>query len=263
MTALIAAEWGLPDRAALGWFLLAWLGYGPLIQHLRSPGSITARLRGIRRAWMRAMLDRDNRITDASLIGHPMHSATFFASTTMIALVALLGMLGMLGMLGTMDRTHGAVEALAFTAKTSRPIVEAKVLLLFLVFAHAFLKLTWAIRQLNYGVALIGAAPSKPGPALRDAAADRTAAVLSLALGSFNAGVRGYYFALAALAWLLGPGAFALATTGMVAMLLWRQFGSDTAAAIRLSHTLLTDEAPGMAERDDAVGRGLVARGSA
>ena len=45
MTALIAAEWGLPDRAALGWFLLAWLGYGPLIQHLRSPGSITARLR--------------------------------------------------------------------------------------------------------------------------------------------------------------------------------------------------------------------------
>ena len=94
MTALIAAEWGLPDRAALGWFLLAWLGYGPLIQHLRSPGSITARLRGIRRAWMRAMLDRDNRITDASLIGHPMHSATFFASTTMIALVALLGMLG-------------------------------------------------------------------------------------------------------------------------------------------------------------------------
>ena len=123
MTALIAAEWGLPDRAALGWFLLAWLGYGPLIQHLRSPASITARLRGIRRAWMRAMLDRDNRITDASLIGHPMHSATFFASTTMIALVALLGMLG------NMDRTHGAVDALAFTAKASRPMVEAKVLL--------------------------------------------------------------------------------------------------------------------------------------
>ena len=259
MTALIAAEWGLPDRAALGWFLLAWLGYGPLIQHLRSPGSITARLRGIRRAWMRAMLDRDNRITDASLIGHPMHSATFFASTTMVALVALLGMLGMLG---NMDRTHGAVEALAFTAKTSRPMVEAKVLLLFLVFAHAFLKLTWAIRQLNYGVALIGAAPSKPGPALRDAAADRTAAVLSLALGSFNAGVRGYYFALAALAWLIGPGAFALATTGMVAMLLWRQFGSDTAEAIRLSHAVLAGEAPATDDGGGAIARVAVARGA-
>jgi uncharacterized membrane protein len=257
MTALIAAEWGLPDRAALGWFLLAWLGYGPLIQHLRSPASITARLRGIRRAWMRAMLDRDNRITDASLIGHPMHSATFFASTTMIALVALLGMLG------NMDRTHGAVEALAFTAKASRPMAEAKVLLLFLVFAHAFLKLTWAIRQLNYAVALIGAAPSKPGPARRHAAADRTAAVLSLALGSFNAGVRGYYFALAALAWLIGPGAFALATAGMVAMLLWRQFGSDTAEAIRLSHRVLAVEAPHTSDGGGAIGRGLVARGAA
>ena len=37
MTALIAPEWSLLDRAALGWFLLSWLGYGPFIQHLRSP----------------------------------------------------------------------------------------------------------------------------------------------------------------------------------------------------------------------------------
>ena len=263
MTALIAPEWSLLDRVALGWFLLTWLGYGPFIQRLRSARSITARLRGVRRAWMHAMLGRDNRITDASLIGHAMHSATFFASTTMVALAALLGMLGMLGMLGNMDRTHGAVEALAFTAKTPRPVVEGKVLLLLLVFAHTFLKLTWAIRQLNYGVALIGAAPSKPGPALRDAAADRTAAVLSLALGSFNAGVRGYYFALAALAWLVGPGAFALATTGMVAMLLWRQFGSDTAEAIRLSHRVLAVEAPDTSDGGEEIGRGLVAQGLA
>ena len=248
---------GVWDRAALGWFLLAWLGYGAFIQHLRSPRSITERLRGVRRAWMHAMLGRDNRITDASLIGHAMHSATFFASTTMVALAALLGMLG------NLDRTHAAVEALAFTAKTPRPIVEGKVLLLLLVFAHTFLKLTWAIRQLNYGVALIGAAPSKPGPALRDAVADRTAAVLSLAVSSFNAGVRGYYFALAALAWVFGPGAFALATTGMVAMLLWRQFGSDTAAAIRLSHRVLAVEASQTSDGGGAIGRGLVARGAA
>src|SRR3712207_793199 len=110
---------------------------------------------------------------------------------------------------------------------------------------------------------LIGAAPSKPGPALRDAAADRTAAVLSLALGSFNAGVRGYYFALAALAWLVGPGAFALATTGMVAMLLWRQFGSDTAEAIRLSHAVLAVEASPTSDGGGAIGRGLVAPGAA
>jgi uncharacterized membrane protein len=257
MTALIAPERSLPDRAALGWFLLAWLGYGPFIQRLRSPRSITARLRGVRRAWMHAMLGRDNRITDASLIGHAMHSATFFASTTMVALAALLGMLA------NLDHTQSALEALTFTAKAPRPLVEGKVLLLLLVFAHTFLKLTWAIRQLNYGVALIGAAPNKPGPALRDAVADRTAAVLSLAVGSFNAGVRGYYFALAALAWVFGPGAFALATAGMVAMLLWRQFGSATAEAIRLSHAVLAHEAPDTADRDEAIGRDAVAQGVA
>ena len=159
MPDLIPPDLALPDRAALGWFLLAWLGYGQLIQHLRSPRSITARLRGIRRAWMYAMLDRDNRIVDASLIGHTVRSATFFASTTAVALAALLGVLG------NFERGYAALVELAFAAKTSRSLAETKLLLVVLVFAHTFLKLTWAIRQLNYTVALIGAAPAKPGRA--------------------------------------------------------------------------------------------------
>src|SRR3712207_1013183 len=127
-----------------------------------------------------SMLGRENRITDASLIGHAVHSATLFASTSVVALAALLGMLG------NLDRAHAAVESLAF--------------------------------------------------------ADRAAAVLSLAVGSFDAGIRAYFFALAALAWLLGPGAFALATGGIVAMPLWRQFGSAASEAIRRSEAALADE---------------------
>ena len=76
----------------------------------------------VRRAWMRTMLGRDNRITDAFLIGHTVHSATFFASIAMVALAALLGMLGAL------DRSMAALDALAFTAKTSRMLAEAKLL---------------------------------------------------------------------------------------------------------------------------------------
>ena len=163
MTDLIPPDLTASDRAALGWFLLAWLGYGQFIHRLRSPCSITARLRGVRRAWMYAMLGRDNRITDASLIGHTVHSATFFASTTMVALAALLGLLG------NLDRTHAALDALDFTAKTSRALAEAKVVLLVLVLAHTFLKLSWSLRQLNYTIALIGAAPAKPDPRRRDA----------------------------------------------------------------------------------------------
>ena len=190
---------------------------------------------GMRRAWMLSMLGRENRITDASLKGHAVHSATFFASTAVVALVALLGTLG------SLDGAHAAVGDLAFAAKTSRPLLEAKVMLLALVFAHGFLKLSWAVRQLNHCVALIGAAPLRPDAARRDAFADRAAAVLSLAVGSFDAGIRAYYFALSALAWLLGPGAFALATGGIVAMLLWRQFGSAASEAIRRSEAALSD----------------------
>lgn len=254
MADLIPLDLTASDRAALGWFLLAWLGYGQFIHRLRSPRSITARLRDVRRTWMRAMLGRDNRIVDASLIGHTVHSATFFASATMVALAALLGLLG------NLDRTHAALDALDFTAKTSRALAEAKVVLLVLVLAHTFLKLSWSLRQLNYTIALIGAAPAKPDPRRRDAIAGRIAAMLSAALSGFNAGIRGYYFTLAALAWLLGPGAFALATTGIVAMLIWRQFGSEAAEAIRLGHAVLCDDEA--AERDgrgDPVAHGLPA----
>ncbi len=191
---------------------------------------------GMRRAWMLSMLGRENRITDASLIGHAVHSATFFASTAVVALVALLGTLG------SLDGAHAAVGDLAFAAKTSRPLLEAKVMLLALVFAHGFLKLSWAVRQLSHCVALIGAAPLRPDAAQRDAFADRAAALLSLAVGSFDAGIRAYYFAFSALAWLLGPAAFALATGGVVSMLLWRQFGSAASEEIRRSEDALSDE---------------------
>ncbi len=236
MAGLTPPDLTAADAAALGCFLLAWLGYGQVARALRSPRSMASRMLGMRRAWMLSMLGRENRITDASLIGHAVHSATFFASTTAVVLAALLGMLG------NLDRTHAAVEGLAFAAKTSRPLLEAKVMLLVLVFAHGFLKLSWALRQLNHCVALIGAAPLRPGAARRDAFADRAAAVLSLAVGSFDAGIRAYHFALPALAWLLGPGAFALATGGIVAMLLWRQFGSAASEAIRRSEAALADE---------------------
>ena len=226
------------DTFALAWFLTTWLAYGRVLHALPSLGSITARMHEVRRVWMGTMLVRDNRITDAALIGHTVHSATFFASTTMVALAALLGVLA------TFDRSLAALDALAFTAKTSRTLAEAKLLLLVLVFAHTFLKLSWALRQLNYCLALIGASPLKPSPPEREEIAGHLAAVLSLAISSFNAGVRGYLFALAALSWLLGPGAFLLVTTGMVGMLLWRQFGSATADAIQSSHNVLVRPTP-------------------
>ena len=242
MIDMLEAGMGRFDLVALAWFVAAWLGYGQAIHALPWPGSITARMGGVRRAWMATMLGRDNRITDASLIGHTVHSATFFASTTMVA------MAGVLGLLGGFEHTYATLQDLDFTAKASRGLTEGKLLLLLLVFAHTFLKLSWALRQLNYCLALIGAAPQRPGPTQRERIATHLGALLSLAVRSFNAGIRGYYFALAALTWLLGPQALILATTGIVAMLAWRQFASGTANAIREGQAaVLGEEETGLA----------------
>ncbi|MDP2117654.1 MAG: DUF599 family protein, partial [Brevundimonas sp.] len=59
------------------------------------------------------------------------------------------------------------------------------------------------------------------------------------ALSAFSQGVRGYYFALAAAAWLFGPGWLALGVTAAFCLLVWRQVGSPAARAIRNTRRLL------------------------
>ena len=49
-------------------------------------GTINTGLHSVRVLSMRAMLRQDNRIVDSALIGHVMHSASFSASTSLIAI---------------------------------------------------------------------------------------------------------------------------------------------------------------------------------
>ena len=65
------------------------------------------------------------------------------------------------------------------------------------------------------------------------------ARLLNPALSSFNRGVRGYYFALAAAAWLFGPLSFALVTLAAVTLLFSRQRHSPAASAIAEVRRLL------------------------
>ena len=69
--------------------------------------------------------------------------------------------------------------------------------------------------------------------------AELTGNVYNSALSTFNSGVRGYYFALAAAAWVFGPAALAIATVGSVSLLSFRQLGSATARNIRLAREAL------------------------
>lgn len=217
------------DVVAICWLALVWAGYNLVMDRLLSRRiGLNQHMKDVRRLWMLRMLERDNRITDASLVGSVMQSVSFFASATMLVLV------GLVGFLGAVDQAYGALSALFFTVKTSKELFELKILVLVGIFIYAFLKFTWALRQFNYSCALLGAAPVAPVLASdRDAIASPIAELLSLAVSSFNGGLRAYYFSLAVLTWFIQPWLFMVVTGWMLLVLVRRQLLSRTFRAIR------------------------------
>ena len=216
------------DLIAFVWFLGAWAAFTIVQDYLLTRRvAVNQHLTLIRRHWMERMLERDNRIMDAQLIGHTMNSCTFFASTTMLVLA------GLVGSLGAIERVHEIMGGLTFTVTGTRELLELKMLVLIGIFVFAFFKFTWALRQYNYCCALIGSAPMPPVPdAQRAAMGANIAAAMTLAVKAFNGGLRSYYFALAALAWFVHPAAFVAATGGVLMVLVRRQAFSRTERVI-------------------------------
>lgn len=118
-------------------------------------------------------------------------------------------------------------------------ILEAKLALVLICLARGFLDFIWALRQMNYTLALIGSAPEINKEIDRKAFGEAAAELLNPALSSFSQGVRGYYFALAAAAWLFGPLWLALGVASSFGLLIYRQEASPAARAIRNARRLL------------------------
>jgi uncharacterized membrane protein len=224
----LLADLTLLDTVALFAFLAIWLIYNALFDgRLRRPGSINAKMIAVREGWMIRLLARENRIVDATLIGHSIRTATFFASTTILVIA------GLIGVIGAAEHVHHAIANLSVLLRGStRALFELKVFLLISVFVYAFFKFTWAIRQFNYFSAIIGSAPDvMPAPVDRGLAR-RMALILSHAVWQLNAGVRAYYFALAALGWFVHPMFFISMTVLMTLVLVRRQLFSATSKGI-------------------------------
>ncbi|WP_431857735.1 DUF599 domain-containing protein [Azospirillum sp.] len=216
------------DLIAFVWLLGAWTAF-TLVQDYLLEGrvAVNQHLTLIRSVWMERMLERDNRIMDSQLVGHTMNSCTFFASTTMLVLA------GLVGSFGAIERVHEIMGGLSFTVRTSRELLELKVLVLMGIFVFGFFKFTWALRQYNYCCALLGSAPLPPVPeAERKTMARNIAAAMTLAVKAFNGGLRSYYFALAALAWFIHPGVLIAATAFVLVVLIRRQAFSRTERVI-------------------------------
>ena len=220
------------DGLALALFFLCWLGYGPLLALLaRRSGSLNDDMLMVRRAWMMVMTHREVRIVDSQLMGHTINSAGFFASTNLLLIAAVAGIL-----FGG-DQALQGVASIGEAAPTR--LLEAKLALVLLCLARGLLDFIWSIRQMNYALALIGAAPEVHTEADRVALGEAAADLLNPALSAFSQGVRGYYFALAAAGWLFGPGWLALGVTAAFCLLVWRQAGSPAARAVRSARRLL------------------------
>lgn len=232
----------LHDATAAIVFFACWLGYEPALALLtRGRSSINSDLDVVRVAWMRRMLAREVRIMDTNLIGHVLNSASFFASTNLLIIAAAAGLL--FGGASTLER----LREVAILQRAADWLLELKIALVVATLARGLLDFIWSIRQLNYCVALIGAAPERhAGPAL-DRFCIAAAGVLNPAMSFFNRGVRAYYFALAAAAWLIAGWAMALAAVAAFAILAWRQVASAAANGARAARLLLEDEAQPLA----------------
>jgi uncharacterized membrane protein len=235
------------DVAAFVAFMLAWVAYEPILRGLaRGRHVINADMKVVRRAWMTQMINRPQmRLLDSQLVGHALNSASFFASSNLILIA------GSAGVLFGDEGTFRVIESTPLLAKAPPLLFSFKLALIAVTLARGLLSFIWAIRQLNYCVAVIGAAPREAPPERLNAYAEAATAVLNPALSAFNAGVRAYYFALAAAAWLFGPMALASVTLGAVGLLAWRQAASPAAGAVRTIRALLEAEVEVAATTED------------
>jgi uncharacterized membrane protein len=228
-------DFQIADWFAFILFVVIWIGYGRFADTLPQPlpagrpRNLNAAMHRVRRQWMRRMVSRHDRIVDVVLTGHTVNSISFFASSSMIVIAGLVGTLGSSG------GAFRVLESMGFAQPTTQLAMQLKIVGLIAIFVIAFYKFTWALRQYNFLCALIGAAPlpeAHPSQEATERFADHAARMLSLALTSFNGGIRAFYFAVAWLGWFIHPYAFIAATAFMTAILIKRQLRSGSQSAV-------------------------------
>ncbi|HEY8706501.1 MAG TPA: DUF599 domain-containing protein [Burkholderiaceae bacterium] len=218
------------DWAAVAVFFGSWAGYAHFarqrsgVQH-----SVLMATNAVRRQWMLQTTYREVRVIDGVVIQSLSTSPSFFASTTILIIGGLLAVLGG-------DKANELVRDLPFAARTSALIFDLKLILLLGIFVYVFFRFTWSMRQYTFGALLVAAAPEAQAfisqGLSREAFADKAGRIVGLAAESFNDGLRGYYFAFAAIGWFFSPVVFMAATVGVVYILYQREFRSEVLSVL-------------------------------
>jgi len=217
---------GAWDGVALALLLLGWPLMGWWVEFEGPRRSTHALIADYRARWMQEMLHRENRMLDANILASLRQGAAFFTSASMIGIggsVALLGKAGTLQALAT--DISGELSA-------PKVVWEAKLMLVVAILAAAFLKFVWSHRLFGYCAVVLASVPTDPEHPDAARYAEKTAKLNTYAARSFNRGLRAMYFALAALAWLLGAWAMIGSTVLTLAVLYRREFNSQSRAAL-------------------------------
>ncbi|EIJ44319.1 putative membrane protein [Beggiatoa alba B18LD] len=212
------------DIIALLYFFISWLSYARFASvKTQSHPSLYSVLHDYRLEWSKQLIKREVRIMDSNLIGTLHRNASLLVSTTIFILA------GLIAVLGATDRAMLIAATLPFTVATTAGLWEIKVLLLILIFVHAFFKFSWAMWQFSITTVLMGGAPNPDeDETLKQIFIKRHTLLLSLAGTNFNHGLRAYYFGIAALTWIVHPLLFMLASSWVVSVLYKREFRSQS-----------------------------------
>lgn len=219
LTSLLTAL-GLIDVAALALMIVSWIALGWVIEHppARWP-SVTVLVAQRRRDWMKVFVIRDPRIFDSQILASLRQGTSFFASTSLLAIG------GVLALIGNTDPLRG-VAAEVMLEETPTLIWQIKLGLVTLFLVTAFLKFVWSNRVFGYCSVLMGAVPQDADHPDAYPLAAQAGELNVRAAMNFNRGLRAMYFALAALAWLIGAWALIVATV-LVGWTIWsREFAS-------------------------------------
>ena len=208
------------DWVAAGAILLAYLLIGWRIEHpgAKNP-SVTVLMSEHRRDWMRVFVTRDPRIFDSQILASLRQGTSFFASTCLLAVG------GVLALAGNTEPLRGVA---AEVSEMAVPVLifQLKLALVAIFLTNAFLKFVWANRVFGYCAVLMAAVPNDPSDPEAYPRAAQAAELNIRAAINFNRGLRAMYFALGALAWLLGASALIIATIVVVWVVWSREFTS-------------------------------------
>ena len=219
--ATLESTFTLFDTAAVlllvaAWFTTGWLAEHP--PHWRP--SVSLLMQDYRRRWMHEFLTREPRIFDVSLIEGLRQGTSFFASASMIAIG------GGVAMIGNAVTLKGLAQDLTIGTETTQ--LRIKMVLVIAFLGNALLKFIWAHRLFGYSAIMMAAVPNNHTDPSAAPRARQSAEINITAARSFNRGLNSICFALATLAWLIGPKTLIYATILTTGVLIRREFASHS-----------------------------------